>query len=578
MTATTTAHPADDVANDPAIAHGAATSAAVEPVPVLAEIIGTGDHKVIGRLFLIFGLFGAVLGVVLSGLVAIENADLSGVDLFNYGDSAQTFFQAWSLGQTSLLFFGVLPMIVGLALYIVPLQVGAASIAFPRAAAAAFWAWLVGAGMHIASVAIDGGLGDPTVRAAQLSSNKQDAIELSLLSLGLVVIALMVGLLCVVVTVITQRPKGMTLFEVPLFCWSMLVAGGMWLLAMPVLLANLTLAWVDLRGLEAFEYGQPQSIWLELSWFMSQPQIFTVSVVGLGILAEVIATGARKPQRMRGIMMTGIGAVGLISFGAYAQRAFNPGVESNPLYVVGGLLVVLPVLVVVGGLADTLRRGKVALQAHLVLGLLAALAMLAGGAIAVVRVIGPALGVIREYDDTALSDVYKPLEDLQGTVAAQALNHQVLFGALLALAAGVYYWGPKIFGRKLHTGVGLLAGLALLGGGILFSIPMLINGFLDLPEFVFQPDLVAGIGNRDSIEALSIVSAAGALMVAGGMLLVLTDLIATGVLGFGEPAGDDPWGGQTLEWSTSSPPPIGNFAALPEISSATPLYLPEETS
>jgi heme/copper-type cytochrome/quinol oxidase subunit 1 len=574
MTASTTVSvPEQDAGSVATAGAGAVPSAGG-----LAEVVGTGDHKVVGRLYLVFGLLGAVLGVVLSALVAFENSQLDGIDLFNYGDGIQTFFQAWSLGQTSLLFFGVMPMMVGLALYIVPLQVGAASIAFPRAAAASFWAWLVGAGMHIASVAIDGGLGDPTVRAADLSSNKQDAIELSLLSLGLVVVALMLALVCVVTTVVTQRPKGMTLFEVPLFSWSLLVAGGMWLLAMPVLLANLTLAWVDLRGVDAFDYGQPQSIWAQLSWFMAQPQIFTVAVVALGVLAEVIATSARQPQRMRGLLMTGIGGVGVVSFGAYAQRHFNPGVEGNPLYVVGGLLVVLPMLLVVGGFADTLRRGRIALQAHLVIGLLAALALLAGAAIAVVRVIGPALGVIREYDADALSDVIDPLEDLQGTVAAQALNHQVMFAALLALGAGIYYWGPKIFGRRLHTGVGLLAGLGLLGGGVLYSIPTLINGFLDLPEWVFQTDLVAQVGNRGTIEALSIISGVGAIAVAGGVLLVLADLVITGIFGVGEPAGDDPWGGQTLEWATSSPPPRGNFAAAPEITSPTPLYLPEETS
>lgn len=551
-------------------------AASAEPAGGYAAALASTDHKNTGRLFVAFGALGALFGVVLAVLVAIENADISAVDLFSFGGESQTFFQAWSLAQISLVFFGLLPMVLGLAIFVVPLQVGASSLTFPRAAAAAFWTWLVGAGMHIASVAIDGGLGDPTSTANAIRGTERDATELALLSFGVVIIALLLALTCVMATIITQRPVGMSLFEVPLFSWSMLVAGGIWVLSLPVLLANVAIAWIDFRGADALLYGSVRVLWDQVSWGVAQPQIFTLAVPVLGIVAETVAVASGRPQKGRGILMFAIGMLGFLSFGAYAQRFFSPEVEGQPLYVITGLLLVVPMLLVLGGLADTIRNGRPKLHAHLVLAVLAMLGLLAAAGIAFVRVLGPALGVIREYDDNALSGLIDPLEDLGGSVAATALAYQVGFAVLVGIAAGVYYWGPKMFGRTLSAGAGILGGLAMLAGGTLFGLALLINGFLHMPERVFDAFAFGGVEEVDAVEALNLVSAIGAAIVALGLLLVIGDLFASSLLGRRGAAADNPWGGHTLEWATSSPPPPGNFAEVPTVTSATPLLTVEE--
>ena len=207
--------------------------------PGFAGALATGDHKVLGRMYLLFGLAGGLLALVLNLLVALERIDIGGLDILTFGSNNQ-YFQTWSLGRTSLLFFCVMPLLLGLATYVVPLQVGAPSIAFPRAAAAAFWTWLVGMGIHVATVFVDGGLGYPVLPEGFTAVQGPDpeATELSLLSIGMVGIAILLASVCIVSTVIAQRPQGMTLYDVPLFSWSMLVAGGVWLLALPVWLAT----------------------------------------------------------------------------------------------------------------------------------------------------------------------------------------------------------------------------------------------------------------------------------------------------------------------------------------------------
>ena len=231
----------------------------------LAGVFGTSDHKNIGRLYIFFGLFGGMLALILNILVRFERASIGSVGILDFGSSNQ-FFQTWSLSRTSLLFFCVLPLLIGLATYLVPLQVGATSLSFPRAAALAFWAWLIGILIHVVTVFADGGLGEPNPTSQFAQGMDPEATELSILSIGMVVLALLVGTVCVIATIISQRPQGMTLFELPLFSWSMLVAGSIWILALPIWLSNLAISWVDFLGADALRYGAVENIWGQLSW------------------------------------------------------------------------------------------------------------------------------------------------------------------------------------------------------------------------------------------------------------------------------------------------------------------------
>jgi heme/copper-type cytochrome/quinol oxidase subunit 1 len=542
-----------------------------------AAAIATTDHKAIARMYILLGLAGGLLATVLTMLVALERSDISGIEVFTWGAETQTFFQAWSLGRTSLLFFCVMPLLIGLATYIVPLQVGAPSIAFPRAAAAAFWTWLLAMGIHVATVFVDGGLGVPENTSQSAQGSDVEAIELSLLSIGIVVIALLLATVCILTTVIAQRPEGMSLWDLPLFAWSMLVAGGVWLLALPVWLANLTIIWVDFRGADAVRFGRVEAIWDQLGWLFSQPMVFAFAIPVLGIVGDIVPVAARRRQASYAVMQSAIAALGFLSFGAFAQPVFNAEVSQQPLFVVMSLLLALPVLVVAGGLADTLTKGKPLFSAQLVLGLFALLMLLAGAGAAALHVSGPAIGVVREFDETWLAEVIDPLEDLLGTVIASGVMQYALFAAVIGAVAGLYHWAPKIFGRRLNPGAGVLAALALVGGTVLVALTDVINGFLDEGDQVFRTigdrDAYAEVWDADAVELFNIVGFVGSILLIAGLALVVLDVTVSGLIGKGDAVdADDPWDGHTLEWATASPPPLGNFEQAPVgIASERPL-------
>lgn len=539
----------------------------------LAGALGTGDHKALGRMYLLFGLAGGMLALVLNLLVSLERTGIRSISVLDWGgDSVVTVFQAWSLSRTSLLFFCALPLIIGLATYVVPLQVGAPSIAFPRAAAAAFWTWLIGMGIHVATVFVDGGLGRPTLpeNFTQVQGPDPEAVELSMLSIGVTTLAVLTAAICIMATVIAQRPEGMSLYDVPLFSWSMLVAGGIWMLSFPVWLANLAIAWSDFQGQDAVLFGDVREVWDQLGWLWSQPMIFAFAIPVLGIVGDIVPVAAKRRQRLYGTMQSLIGAFGLLTFGAWAQSYFNGQVSQELLFVVMSLLLILPLLAFFGGIGETLAKGKPSVSGHLVLGMLSLLTLLAGAAIGIIHVLGPAIGVLREFDEDVLSGFIGDLEDVQGTVIATGVAQTALLAAIIAALAGLYYWGPKIFGRTLMTPAGALAGLALVGGTIVLAATNVINGFFNEGDQPWDPRNYTRVGEEDAVETLNIVGSIGSLLLIAGLGLVLLDVTRV-LFGGTEDDADDPWDGHTLEWATASPPPVGNFAEAPAVTSERPL-------
>ena len=543
----------------------------------LAGVFGTSDHKNIGRLYIFFGLSGGLLALILNILVRFERINIGSVGVLDFGSSNQ-FFQTWSLSRTTLLFFCVLPLLIGLASYIVPLQVGAPSLSFPRAAALAFWAWAIGIMIHVVTVFADGGLGEPDPMSQFAQGMDPEATELSMLSIAMVVFALLLGTVCVLATIISQRPQGMTLFELPLFSWSMLIAGGIWVLALPVWLSNLAVSWVDFQGADALRYGAVENIWDQLSWLWSQPMIFAFAIPVLGIAGDVLPVSLGVPQRKYRVQQIAIGAMGALSFGAFAQPFFNPDVANQAVFVVMGILIVLPILVFLGGLVDTSLRGNLSISAHLILSVVGVLALLVAAVASAFHVSGPAVGGIQEINDSWLDGLVSWLRDVQGTVLATAVMEHVLIASVIGIIAGLYYWAPKIFGYQLNRNVGILSALTLLGGLALSGGSNIINGILDEGDEVYHSSAYEGVWDTDAVEFFNIVGAIGSLLLLAGAGLVILDLTISVILRKGNDENvKDPWGGHTLEWATDSPPPTGNFTDAPVVDNERPLLFPAAT-
>jgi len=322
-------------------------------------LIASNDHKAVGRLWVGVSLVFLAAMAVLAVLTAFERISLGGIDVFA---DVSAYFQGWTLVRTSSVFLVVLPLFIGLATIVVPLQVGSPAIAFPRLAAAAFWTWLVGAGIHIASFIADGGLGPA-------AGTDRDATLLTLTSIGLMVLAILGASVCIATTVIALRPAGMSLMRVPVFSWSMLVAASVWLLSLPVLLANLIYAHVDLQGRAPIAFGNPDRIWGDLEWAFQQPQIYAYTIPVLGIAAEIVPVLSKVRQANRPVVLALIGVFGVLSFGAWAQHPFSRGADptfpdgnliyEEFLYAAFGLAILVPVLGVFGGVMDNIRRGSI---------------------------------------------------------------------------------------------------------------------------------------------------------------------------------------------------------------------------
>ena len=405
-----------------------------------------------------------------------------------------------------------------------------------------------------------------------------EATELSILSIGMVVLALLVGTVCVISTIISQRPQGMTLFELPLFSWSMLIAGSIWILALPIWLSNLAISWVDFLGADALRYGAVENIWNQLSWLWSQPMIFAFAIPVLGIAGDIIPVSSGVSQRQYRIQQIAIGAMGALSFGAFAQPFFNPDVANQAVFVVMGILVLIPVLVFMGGLADTSIRGNLSFSAHLVLSVVGMLALLVAAAASAFHVSGPAIGAIQEINDSWLDGLITWLRDVHGTVMATAVMEHALIASFIGVVAGLYYWSPKIFGHQLNRNVGALSAITLLGGLVLSGGSNIINGILDEGDEVFNSSAYEGVWDTDAVEFFNIVGAIGSVLLLAGVGLVVLDLTISVILKKGKYRNaNDPWGGHTLEWSTDSPPPTGNFSDAPVVDNERPLLFPAVT-
>jgi heme/copper-type cytochrome/quinol oxidase subunit 1 len=525
---------------DAAVEAAAAPSPSAPPTG-LAAVVGSGDPRIVGKLFVGTSLLFLLASGVAGALVGFEQFDSASSDIFG----AETAQRVFTLHSTTALFLGVLPLFVGLATAVVPLQVGASTIAFPRASAAAYWTWLVSSGLVLASYAFDGGP----------FGSEDDLVALYVAGLIALIVALAVATVSLVTTVLTLRVPGMSLRRAPLFSWSVLVAGSVWLLTLPVLAGVLLLTYLDLRYGQQFLGGSAR-VYDRLAWVFWQPTLYVFAVPALGVIADVVPVFARRRHRNHGAAMFLIGLAAALGFGAWAQLGVSvdgatnatPWVNEGPWMAVG-ILAVLPVLGLLGLWTLTLLLGKVRLGTPLIVAVFSGLLLVAG--------IGA--GVL-----TPIGDL-----DLVGTTWMTAQADLVLLGAALAGLAGVAFWAPKIYGKLLPDGLVRLGATLVALGALVAAVPQAVAGLVyDQARFVAGGTATVDPGDLDTVETLDLVSAIGLAVVVLGGLAAAAALAARRR----RDPGDDPWDGHTLEWTTSSPPPVGNFATVPAITSEAPLY------
>ena len=515
----------------------------------VAEWITTTDHKRIGRLYIGASALGFVSAAVVALLLGIERISPTR-EMLAVGSLSQLF----ALQRFGFTYLVLVPALLGVALAIVPLQVGSRALALPRLAAAGFWTWLIGAALAIVALANNGGP----------SGSNPRFVDMFTLAVALVAAGLLAGAVALTTTILTTRAPGMNMRRVPFFTWSVLVGSLGLLVALPVLIGNLLYAFVahryaaDTDPTGGIAVGQ----WVGLAFTQPTTIIFAVPV--FGFLAETVATGTRRRLRPRGIILGGIALVGVSTFGTVLQwpATVRPGFldasfasKLNDLLPFA-LVHLLPLLGAFIAVSLSLKglSAKPKISTPLVFAVFAGLLAFGGIAASALNHIGDA-GLI-------------------GTTFEEGTWLALVFAGVLATMGAIAYWGPKWWGRSLPMKASLpLALLAFAGAGVA-ALSLMIAGFADQPGGVF-PAVSTGndaVVNFDYSGPMGLWNALNAVGI-GLVLLAVLAFAALAMRAFarGEAAGDDPWDGQTLEWATTSPAPADNFAEVHIVQSAEPL-------
>ncbi|WP_420437751.1 cbb3-type cytochrome c oxidase subunit I [Candidatus Poriferisodalis sp.] len=545
---------------------GGSAGVVPEEDPTAFGWLNTVDHKRIGRLFIACSLLFGLAGAIADLLVRLDLTSSGGHTVLN----SDSFVQVFTFTRDALVFGMLIPLFLGIAIYVVPLQVGAPNVAFGRAAALSFWGWLVSAGVLVGAYAANGGPG----------GGFADGVDLHLLAVAGLVISLLTGAICVAVTTLTMRAPGMYMDRTPPFAWSALVTASMLVVSLGVVLGQIVILYIEHRYGPRF-LGGNYGIWSRIDWMYRTPQLFIYVVPVLGVIAEIMLAAARRWVFEPLALYFTMGLVGLFGFGAWANFGITDegadivdglegivlvGLYAGALAGVGGLLALLGFTV---WQSRTWPRPSTAVLAAFAAGQLiavAALVGLVGAGVDWLQIAG------RGVDGNA------PLRFTTWVTGQQSL---LIYGAgLLGALAALHWWAPKIWGRRLSELAGW-ASLAAIGGGAFLAWlgPTLSGAFTEQPQFVYGEPLLttlySGQVDDSGAEGLSALGAVGVAIVLAGLALVVANLLISVVMGKGAPAESDPWGGLTPEWLLDSPPPLGPSQTLPELTSGTPLLDPE---
>jgi cytochrome c oxidase subunit I+III len=528
---------------------------AVERVPPhegigtrLLASVATVDHKQIGIRYLITASVFFLAGGVEAAIMRLQ---LSAPDKHVVGP--ETYDQLFSMHGLTMIFLFVTPMLSGFANYMLPLQLGARDMAFPRLNAFSYWVYLAAGIFIYTGLARGTAPDDGWFNYVPLSEPKWtpganiDFYGLGLIFLGISTTA---GAVNFLVTTAKLRAPGMSVSRIPLYCWAMVATSLAVIFAIPSLTVACFLLELERKyGFHFFDVGsggQPL-LWQHLFWIFGHPDVYIIFLPAVGIVSAIVPTFSRRPMVARTWVALATLATGLLGFGVWAHHMFATGLTQVAAIIVAAasMTIAIPSGVQVFAWLATVVSGRPVLRTPLLFVLGFVVTFVIGGLSGVMFAAIPF--------DQQVTDSYFVV----------AHFHYVLFGgAVFPILAGLHYWLPKITGRMLDERLGRVSFWLVFSGFNLTFFPMHISGLLGMPRRVYTYPSSMGW------NTLNLLSSIGAVVLICGMVAVLTNIVWS--LVGGAVAGPDPWGGDTLEWSTSSPPPKHNFESIPVVRSAEP--------
>ncbi|HEV7488136.1 MAG TPA: cytochrome c oxidase subunit I [Thermoanaerobaculia bacterium] len=508
------------------------------------------DHHSIGRRFLFTAFVWFGCGGILAALMRVQLAKPNNTFL-----SADRYNQIFTLhGITMMFLFGV-PVMEALAVYVIPLMLGTRALAFPRANAYAYYLFLFAGLMVYGALFLDmapdtGWFSYVPLASPAFAPGKRVDIWAELVNFT--EISALIVAVEIVVTILKQRAPGMSIHRMPLYVWSMLVTALMIIFAMPsVMVASNFIGLDRLVGTHIFNpaEGGDVLLWQHLFWFFGHPEVYIIFIPGLGIVSSIVTVFCRRPVFGYTAMVLSLVATAFMGFGLWVHHMFATGLPQSgeSFFTAASMMIAIPSGVQIFCWIATIWLGRPSYRPPFmfVLGFFA------------VFVIGGLSGVM-------VASV--PLDiQLHDTFFVVAHLHYVLIGgAVFPLLGGIFYWFPKMTGRLMHEGLGHASfWLVFIGFNVTF-FPMHKLGLSGMPRRVYTYLPETGWG------ALNLLATIGAGVLGLGMLLFFGNALWN--MWRGRAAGADPWGGDTLEWATSSPPPHYNFLRLPVVSGREPLW------
>jgi cytochrome c oxidase subunit 1 len=510
----------------------------------------TTDHKRIGIAYCVTSFAFFLIGGVLAGLIRIELAEPGGQLL-----SPQAYNGLFTIHGTVMIFLFVAPFGTGLFNYLIPLQIGAPDMAFPRLNALSYWFFVGGGVLVLLSgfAAAGGGAAQGWYSYPPLSGPRWSpgpGVDLWILGIALVAASSVLTGVNVLTTTFLLRAPGMTMWRLPIFAWDAVVTSILGLVAFPPAVAALLLLLIDRRlGGLAFDPagGGDPVVYQHLFWFLGHPEVYILILPFFGVITEIIPVFSRKAVfGYTGLVLATL-AIGALSTGVWAHHMFTTGTVDNPFFSAVTLLIAVPTGIKFFNWIGTMWGGRLRLATPMLFAIGFLLNFLIGGVTGVMLASPPI--------DFQVSDSY---------FLVAHFHYTIVGGSVFGIFAAIYFWFPKMTGRMLRERIGRIVFALLFAGFNLTFWPQFVLGLRGMQRRIV--DYPSGIG----FETPNLVSSLGVAVMAVAVVLLVVDVWWSRRQG--TPAGDDPWGGFSLEWATTSPPPEHNFARLPRIRSERPAF------
>jgi cytochrome c oxidase subunit 1 len=510
----------------------------------------TVDHKRIGVMYFLASFFFFFVGGLEAMLIRIqlmkpENAFIS----------AETYSQMFTMHGTTMVFLVAMPMAVAFFNYIVPLQIGARDVAFPRLNALSVWIFLlrelfINSSFLFGAAPNTSWVGYANLTSLQFTPGRN--VEFWIIGLSILGISSILGGVNFITTIINLRSPGMKLMRMPLFSWMTLVTSFLLVTAIPVIaVALILLAFDRFFGANFYEVtaGGDPILWQHLFWLFGHPEVYILILPSFGIISDVIPTFSRKPLFGYPVVVYAGILIGFIGWGVWSHHMFTVGLGpiADSFFVASTMIIAIPTGIKIFNWLATMWGGALRFPTPM---------LFAVGVVAVFTV-GGLSGVMH-----ASAPVDLQQHDSYFVVAH--FHYVLVGGALMGLFSGLYFWYPKVTGRLMSETLGKWHFWTTMIGFNLTFFPMHFSGLFGMPRrtWTYQAEL--------NLETWNQLSTVGAFIFGLSSLLLLWNLFRS--LKRGEDAGANPWKAGTLEWAIPSPPHHYNFPVLPEVRSREPLW------